>query len=70
MDFCLALILYARYSYFKCAPIKFYLFCILRYGGLYDYGVKFDCILGNNGIKVKAVGDFKIWIYGSEVKFG
>ena len=21
MDFCLALILYARYSYFKCAPI-------------------------------------------------
>jgi hypothetical protein len=42
----------------------------LRYGGLYDYGVKFDCILGNNGIKVKAVGDFKIWIYGSEVKFG
>jgi phenylalanyl-tRNA synthetase, alpha subunit len=23
MDFCLALILYARYSYFKCAPIKF-----------------------------------------------
>ncbi|EKU10863.1 hypothetical protein CSUNSWCD_2359 [Campylobacter showae CSUNSWCD] len=49
---------------------KFYLFCVLRYGGLYDYGVKFDCILGNNGIKVKAVGDFKIWIYGSEVKFG
>lgn len=24
MDFCLALILYARYSYFKCAPIKDY----------------------------------------------
>ena len=23
MDFCLALILYTRYSYFKCAPIKF-----------------------------------------------
>ena len=22
MDFCLALILYTRYSYFKCAPIK------------------------------------------------
>ena len=22
MDFCLALILYTRYSYFKCAPIQ------------------------------------------------
>ncbi|WP_314989866.1 hypothetical protein [uncultured Campylobacter sp.] len=35
MDFCLALILYARYSYFKCAPIEIFAFDAVKFSRVF-----------------------------------